>query len=111
MGPWIFSLVFGIEWYDAGLFARLLSVYILAAFISGPVSSVFNVYERMDLQFKLNLLRVFLNATIFLACGYLKISSIATIGVFSIVMSLYFIFMTIRIVDLIKAYMSDKYTN
>ena len=101
-GPWIFSLVFGSEWYDAGLYARLLSVYALSAFLSAPVASVFNVYERMDLQLGLNIFRVSLVVLVFVICGYLELTPVCTIGVYSISLSFYFIFSVIRVIKLVK---------
>src|SRR5690554_363193 len=73
--PWLFELVFGAEWFDAGIYARYLSVYILMAFISAPLASVFNVYERMDLQLGLNIIRVVLVGLIFIICNYFNFTA------------------------------------
>ena len=47
LGPWIFELVFGNEWTQAGKFASILSIYLLAQFVYSPVSEgAFNVFEK-----------------------------------------------------------------
>jgi O-antigen/teichoic acid export membrane protein len=101
-GPWIFGFVFGEEWYDAGVYARFLSIYVLMAFISAPIASVFNVYERMDLQLTLNIVRVVFVAAIFTICHFLHLSAKQAIIIFSIGMVFYFIYLTSSILRLIK---------
>jgi O-antigen/teichoic acid export membrane protein len=103
LGPWIFSLVFGAEWYDAGFYARLLSIYALFAFLSAPVANIFNVYERMDIQLSLNIFRVVLVILVFVICGYLKLTPVYTIGVYSISLSFYFMFLVFRVLKLVKS--------
>ncbi len=102
LGPWIFSLVFGSEWYDAGIYARLLSVYVLFAFISAPVANIFNLYERMGIQLNLNIFRLILVAGVFFVCGYLKLTPIYTIAIYSVSMTSYYLFLIIRIIRLIR---------
>lgn len=101
-GPWIFGFVFGEEWHDAGVYARFLSIYVLMAFISAPIANVFNVYERMDLQLTLNIVRVVFVSAIFSICHFLSLSAKQTIIVFSIGMVFYFIYLTLSILRLIK---------
>jgi O-antigen/teichoic acid export membrane protein len=101
-GPWIFGFVFGEEWYDAGVYAKFLSIYVLMAFISAPIASVFNVYERMDLQLTLNIVRVVFVTAIFSVCHFLNLDAKETIIVFSIGMVFYFIYLTVSILLLIK---------
>lgn len=103
LGSWIFSLVFGSEWYDAGMYARLLSFYVLFAFISAPVANIFNVYERMDIQFSLNIFRVVLVALVFIICSYFKLTPLYTIGIYSICLSFYYLFLVLRVLKLVKS--------
>lgn len=102
-GPWLFSMVFGAQWYDAGTYARLLSISILTGFSSAPVGNVFNVYERMDLQLKLNGLRILMVLFVFSICYYFNLSAIVSIGVFSSCMTIYFVFFIFVILKLIKS--------
>ena len=101
-GPWIFEFVFGEEWRDAGIYGRYLSIYVLMAFISAPIANVFNVYERMDLQLKLNIIRVVYVATIFIVCHFINLTAKQTIFVFSIGMVFYFGYLTQSILRLVK---------
>ncbi len=102
LGPWLFSVVFGSEWHDAGAYARYLSIYILMSLVSAPVSHVFNIYERMDLQLILNIVRVLLIVIVFVVCHYIEITAINSIIVFSISMFFYFLFLTFVVLQLVK---------
>lgn len=102
-GPWVFSLIFGPQWADAGLYARLLSIYVLFAFISAPVANIFNVYERMDIQLSLNIFRVIVVTLVFVFSGYFGFSPLSTIGNYSICLSFYYLFLVIRVIKLIKS--------
>ena len=55
-GPWLFALVFGEPWREAGRFGQALVAAQLARFIAIPVSQTFNVYGRQDLEFSTALL-------------------------------------------------------
>jgi O-antigen/teichoic acid export membrane protein len=52
-GPALFGLVFGAEWSDAGLYARLLAPWLLLSAVAPPLGRVFDVTERQrtDLAF------------------------------------------------------------
>lgn len=102
LGPWLFSVVFGSEWHDAGVYARYLSIYILMSLISTPVAHIFNLYERMDLQLILNIVRVLLIVIVFVVCHYIEIAAINSIIVYSISMFFYFLFLTFVILQLVK---------
>lgn len=44
-GDVIFSFIFGAEWYIAGRYAQILSLWLLFVFISSPLSAIFIVKE------------------------------------------------------------------
>jgi O-antigen/teichoic acid export membrane protein len=44
--PWLFGLVFGADWTEAGDYARILAVAYLAQFVVNPVSGVLQLLER-----------------------------------------------------------------
>ncbi|TYQ15957.1 UNVERIFIED_CONTAM: O-antigen/teichoic acid export membrane protein [Acetivibrio alkalicellulosi] len=56
IGPWLFSFAFGEQWYEAGVYARILSVAIYSDFIFSPVSRVFEVIEKQKQKMILDLL-------------------------------------------------------
>lgn len=50
LGPWLFALVFGPEWREAGVMAALLVPQHLARFVVTPVSQTLNIYGRQELH-------------------------------------------------------------
>ena len=49
-GPWLFTLVFGEPWYEAGTYVQLLTLMFVTQFVIVPLSPTLNVLERQDLQ-------------------------------------------------------------
>ena len=49
-GPWLFALVFGPAWREAGMMAALLVPQYLARFVVVPVSQTLNIYGRQELH-------------------------------------------------------------
>lgn len=47
-GPWIFATVFGAEWREAGVYARILSPYVALGFVASPLSRVIYVAEKQS---------------------------------------------------------------
>lgn len=101
-GPWIFKLVFGSEWLDAGVYARFLSISILTQFISSPIANIFNVYEKQSLQLTLNIIRVVLVFFVFYASNILEFSALNSIGIYSILMAIYYAFLMILVLKVAK---------
>lgn len=102
VGPWLFKLVFGPEWFDAGVYARFLSILILTRFISSPISNIFNVYEKQSLQLTLNIIRVVLVFFAFYISNLFKLSALNSIGIYSILMTIYYAFLTIIVLRVVK---------
>lgn len=102
-GPWIFKVVFGPEWYDAGLYARYLSLIIIARFISNPLGNIFLVFEKQNVQLILNIIRIILVVVIFVICNYLKCTPLNTILFFSIALLLFRLVIIFTALNLIKS--------
>tara|TARA_R110002073_G_scaffold322276_2_gene498823 strand:+ start:5489 stop:6778 length:1290 start_codon:yes stop_codon:yes gene_type:complete len=49
--PFLFSFIFGSEWYEAGVYGRYLCVMYFISFISMPTSWVFVIAEKQKLDF------------------------------------------------------------
>jgi len=49
-GPSLFTLVFGVEWRQAGLYAQIMAFMFLCQFVFFPLSYSFSVMERQDLS-------------------------------------------------------------
>ena len=51
VGPFLFELVFGVKWIEAGRYAQLLAIPFLMVLTVGPVFPTLTVLERQDWQF------------------------------------------------------------
>lgn len=49
-GPWLFALLFGERWHEAGVYVQLLTLMFVIQFVVVPLSHTLNVLERQDLQ-------------------------------------------------------------
>lgn len=49
-GPYLFSIVFGARWSEAGIYARLLAASTAASFIAWPLNTTLVILERQDIQ-------------------------------------------------------------
>ena len=99
LGPWLFQIIFGPEWHEAGIYARFLILYVMAAFISTPLGSVFNVFEKQSYQLILNIIRIISVLFVFIICKVFNFSTLSTIMFYSIIMTLYFAFLLSFISD------------
>ena len=102
-GPWLFSVVFSPEWHDAGLYAQFLAILILTRFISSPIASIFNVYEKQSLQLSLNIIRVVLIFASFYASNYFSLSALNAIVVYSVLMVAYYGGLTLIVLRVVKS--------
>ena len=55
-GGTLFSVVFGAEWYEAGVFAQILALWSLIVFFTNPISTLVSVLEIQEFGLKMNIL-------------------------------------------------------
>ena len=55
-GGTLFSVVFGAEWYEAGVFAQILALWMLIVFFTNPISTLVSVLEIQEFGLKMNIL-------------------------------------------------------
>lgn len=48
LAPWLFPLVFGATWHDAGYYARALTPWLFMSVMTSPISNIFIVTERQS---------------------------------------------------------------
>lgn len=72
--PFLFGLIFGEEWIEAGNFARILSFYVFANFIFSPVSRIYEVFGKQREKLLIDVASLFGLAIIFLIAGYFNFS-------------------------------------
>ncbi|MDD3944776.1 MAG: oligosaccharide flippase family protein [Bacteroidales bacterium] len=101
-GPYLFKLVFGPEWLDAGVYARILSILILFRFISSPIMNCLNVLEKQGIQLWLNILRVILVFIIFYLANKVGFSPVKAMIIYSVSIAAFYLFVIIKILRLLK---------
>ncbi len=91
IGPFLFSFVFGSQWYEAGIYARILAFSAFASFIFTPISRIFSAFERQKEEFLLDLFRVILVFAAFGISDFFNLSSYLAVGLYSIAMSIIYL--------------------
>lgn len=101
-GPWVFKLVFGPEWVDAGVFARILSPLLMFRFISSPIMNCLNVLEKQGFQLLFNVIRIVIIFAIFFLASELVWNPYTTLIIYSLLNSLFYLFVIIVIINILK---------
>ena len=84
--PFLFALVFGKSWYEAGVYARIIAFLVFFRFIFTPFERFLLVFERQRLLLFLDLLRAVLVVTAFSVAKLLNLSSYLAVMLYSLVM-------------------------
>jgi len=101
--PWLFYIVFGENWQESGVYASIMSFYMFTAFISAPLMNALSVFENQLVFLKLNLIRLSILIVLFFVSWLMNFDAIETIFCYSIVMSLYFIYLSYYIFKVIRS--------
>lgn len=80
-GPFLFTLVFGQKWSEAGVYAQMLSFWYCLVFISLP--KIFIILNRQEVNLLLNILNVIVRAASLLIGVAVFASSRIAIGMFT----------------------------
>jgi O-antigen/teichoic acid export membrane protein len=100
-GPILFSFVFGNEWYEAGIYARLLSIMVYFHFIITPIGRVLEIFERQSEGLALNIVRLVLVAGVFSVSKIMGFSSYITVGLYSISNAVTYIILLILVLRIL----------
>lgn len=91
-GPSLFSLIFGSNWYQAGVISQFISIMLFFTLVFTPISRVFEVFEKQKTKFLIDTIRVLLIIIVFWISWSFSFGSYVAILLYSIVMSLiYFV--------------------
>lgn len=90
-GPFLFSFVFGQNWYQAGVYARIISVLIFARLIFTPITRIFFVFERQKEFLFLDVFRISLVLIVFYISKVLSLNSYWAIGLYASAMSVVYL--------------------
>lgn len=96
-----FSVLFGDNWIEAGLYSKVLSIQVAANFVAGPIVDAFNVIGKVRYYFYFNLFKLILVATSLFFSSLFSLSEIDTLVFLSISVALYYIIQSICILTLI----------
>ena len=103
LGPWIFKLFFGEMWFQAGVFARILSFYLLMQFVYSPIGDgIVNVFNKQNVIFLIDFIRVIIIATVFSMSYFLQWDVIFTLIVYSMSLTIHYCIATYMILRIIK---------
>lgn len=83
-GPWFFSFVFGPEWYEAGVYARILSPMVYFHFMVTPVGRILEIFESQQKGLILNIVRLCMIFLVFLLANAMKLNSYQTLSLYSL---------------------------
>jgi len=70
-GEWLFSVIFGKGWAEAGVYIKLLTGMYAVQFIVSPLAQTLNVLERQDIQFIWDMARVIVVLAVISYFGFL----------------------------------------
>lgn len=102
-GPLLFQVVFGEVWNEAGVYARILSIFLIAQFVYSPISEgVINVFEKQSLVLILEILRLFLTFFVFATSYYFNWEPNYVLGLYSTILTFHYIISTIIIFRIIQ---------
>lgn len=84
-GPWVFQLVFGVEWIIAGEYARWLALWMFFVFLNSPSVKTVIVLKKQHLAIIINIVSLILRVlAIFLGSWWLN-SHLAAVALYSVV--------------------------
>jgi len=102
-GPLLFSFVFGKQWYEAGVYARIISLMIYFQFIILPVGRILEIFERQKEGLIFNIMRLLMILIVFGISKFINLNSYQTIILYTISNSITYVAL-LFIVNLIFNY-------
>lgn len=70
-GPWLFGFVFGHQWHEAGVYARILTIGLFVHFVAYPTTNGIVAFERQGVMLSWDLLYVLSLAAVFGVGGFM----------------------------------------
>jgi lipopolysaccharide exporter len=69
IGKEIFTVVFGLNWAEAGVYSQILAVWIFFVFLASPISTLFSILEQQKISLIINILTIIARAAALIAGG------------------------------------------
>lgn len=108
-GPFLFAFVFGSEWFEAGEFARWLSIWLFTMFITMPLARTLTVIKAQKFHLFFTVYRVSLSMAAIVVAYFIFDSAIAAVISLSIFGALLNIQFSMHAMHLIKQYDRKNY--
>lgn len=88
-GPWLFTIIFGSEWTEAGWYASMLSISLLSQFLSSPIANTLSVFRKEDYYLKINMVRTLIIIIAFGISYLLSLNALYTVLTYSIFITIH----------------------
>ena len=98
-GKWIFGIVFGQEWCEAGTYVQVLAPWLFFAFINPPANQIITVLQKLKFKMYWDMFNIILKSVLILLGSILFNSPIIALILFSIsgvIMNIYLIYKTAK---------------
>ena len=102
LGPQIFKIGFGEEWYLAGVYAQILAFIAYIHFIIFPAGRVLEIVERQRVSLIVNVFRLISIAIGFIVAINFELSDLLTIIIYSFIAILNYIVLFLMVVKIIS---------
>jgi O-antigen/teichoic acid export membrane protein len=90
LSPYLFPIIFGSGWEQAGVFASNLAVCLAFQFLYAPASYVYYVYSGHTSLLFLNVQRAVLVVCVYIVCDYLSMSAEDAVLAYGIAISIHY---------------------
>jgi O-antigen/teichoic acid export membrane protein len=109
VAPDLFAIIFGEQWWAAGVYVRWLSLWMLFVFISSPISTTYTVLERQREYLIVNVI-LFSTRLVALIIGGIRGDALLTIALFGITSAVLYIFNCIYILYMAGVTVRETFT-
>jgi O-antigen/teichoic acid export membrane protein len=101
LGPWLFSSVFGATWYDAGVYAQVLSIGAYTHFVILPITRVLEILEKQQIALIINVFRLIAIISAFFISSFSDFTPLLTMVMYVTVSSLSYLILFIAVLIII----------
>ena len=100
--PFLFQLIFGRDWEEAGVFTSILALYLFFQFVTAPIMNVFNVLNNQSKFLQINLVRSFLLIIVFWLSFIFDLNAYVTLIIYSIILSFHYLIIGFQVKTLLS---------
>jgi len=108
-GEWLFSIIFGGEWIEAGFFAGWLSIWIYTMFITSVCTNTLAVINGQRFNLLFTIIKVIFRVLSIYACVYFSLGAGETVMIFSVVSAVINVIFMVIIFYMVKEYDRNKW--